>query len=100
MKCTAKVFYILSFEAPLRSFVPQAFLTSFKKLICDINNLLNTTFNSFYQESLKLNPTLGNFVLAYNTAESSFDRDALAVLSYITETIDVIHSNDVDAAPP
>ena len=96
----SKKIYILSFDAPPRSFVPHAFLTSFKKLICDINNLLDTTFNSFYQESLKLNPTLGNFVLAYNTAESSFERDTLAVLSYITETIYVIHSNDVDATPP
>ena len=99
MKCTAKLFYILSFDAPLRSFVPEAFLPKLKKLIIDINNSSDINFNSFYQESLKFNPTLGNFVLAFND-ESTFDRDALSVLIYITETIDLVHSDDVDAAPP
>ena len=54
---------------------------------------------SFFRESLKFNPILGNFTASFYE-DSSFDIDALAVLSYLTDKTISVHEHDIVAPEP
>ena len=54
MKATTKLFYMLSFDAPLRSFIPQLFIPHVQQLISDITNSVQVDMSVFFSGIIEI----------------------------------------------
>ena len=96
---TQKVFHLLSFDAPLRSFMSPLLVPVISQLLeittnQDTNNLIR-----IIDECQRYNPSLANFISAFTT-DGILDEDAASLLRYIHSKVNEIHDQDVEPVPP
>ena len=98
-KACSNLFYLLSFDAPLRTVFPEKIMDDFRKMLQRIDSGEIDPCRDFLSICEKVNPRLGNFVRAFDYGDA-FDNDALEFLRYIDEQIRTTHGHDVLPAEP
>ena len=93
LDAASRVLYVLSFDAPLRSFIPNKLLPSVEKLITTLQ-LDAALIGSFLVECRKFNPSLSAFISAFYV-DNTLDNDALNLVKYIYDRIHCIHDSDI-----
>ena len=83
-KACSNLFYLLSFDAPLRTVFPEKNMDDFRKMLQKIDSGEMDPCRDFLSICEKVNPRLGDFVGAFDYGDA-FDNDALVFLRYIDE---------------
>ena len=78
-KACSNLFYLLSFDAPLRTVFPEKIMGDFRKMLQRIDNGEMDPCKDFISICEKVNPHLGNFVRVFDYGDA-FDNDALVFL--------------------
>ena len=80
-QCYTKLFYLLSFDAPVRSLLPICLLQPLERLC---NNICSENLEEFLGHAHGMSPTLGNFVSSFYIEENRrLNTDALDFLKHL-----------------
>ena len=93
-KAFSNLFYLLSFDAPLRIVFPEKSMDDFRKMLQKIDNGAIDPCKDFLSVCQKVKPRLGNFVYVFDYFDA-FNNDALIFLRHINEQICTTHGHDV-----
>ena len=98
-RVTSKLFYVLSFDAPLRALFPSPLLSATEQLLSDILNGVEIQLKWYCNISKHYSPYIGSFVSAF-MEDQVFDADAFAVLKYLIDTVNSFKESAVTALDP
>eukprot|EP00111_Clytia_hemisphaerica_P020287 TCONS_00059786-protein len=80
-ECARQIFYLLSYEAPIRAFLPSVLSSSLVSVL-DLPTIDNVTMFNFILECKKYNPALGEFIKSFYDG-SVIHSDVKSLLRYL-----------------
>ena len=95
---TTKLFYLLSFDAPVRSLLPVCLLQPQERLC---NNICRQNMEEFLGHARRISPTLGHFVNTFYVEENRrLDTDVLDFLKHLVTLVkNVAEDTPIPQAP-
>ena len=87
LKLTKRSFYLLSFDSPVRCFLPNALLPF---LVAGLKpDVTHGVYQTFLNKCPHYNPLIGEFVQAFTTSDSKIDGDVVSFFNHLSERVHV-----------
>ena len=95
---TKRVFYLLSFDCALRTFLPSRLLSTIESLL-QIRTLDEDEIDNVYEECRKYNPALEAFIQSF-IIDGRLEKNATSLLTYICSRIRETETDNPDIPDP
>ena len=98
LKLTKRIFYLLSFDSPVRCFLPKA-------LVPFVDEILKPTFTNdalgkLLLECKKYNPLLGEFIESFASAGCKVDADIISFLACLCKRVNEVATVETPTSSP
>ena len=93
MKVTARLFYLLSFDGPIRSIMQPKIAEKIMELLDQLRNNIAVSIKKIISKDLITNPEIGKFLEMF-VDENGIDQDDMSVLMYLAKKVTDIHLNN------